>query len=568
MGLHVHDDLGGGGLIASNDIQAEGIMRARARVTPWGNLEVLEVDVDAAFWTPAHLIPRRHVVFSFGRGDASQVNVRGVIMEHPNPIHVGAGPFDPDQQTLRRLVAYGALEVFKDTPAPPYYIDTATDIVTAVRELVDAALADGSLEGFVTTGTFNPIGSTIVPVYTPYARLSDAIDSIVSNVEGLRITADFQNELDVLVPSSSQNIDYTTVKSDPLPVNGYAITTAARVLVAAQLEGKEPDSVATVLDYSATTRTREYVPWPTGFRFESADHARDRAERVYPVPNGLNPFIAPGDISALEAGELSPNMDGAGSPPDWRDDDFTTYSSPTTVASNAALTYQTDGLSHITEEYRKLMVGWRITYYNEAARADASPENVAILMNHSQDVNGSSERVYSKAYWYLPRTDADGATFYGILPPDARIYTQNSPFGTPPAEDWVTFLNFTILANTLTLTTDMQVFEFVPLIIDTGLLQEIIDNALIAARITPERITVPDLAIQPTMDINLQNVPGAGGDVLLPASSYEYEVDEVGQRTRVSLDTSLDSIVTTALLKLFREQQERSLYPLKLGARG
>jgi hypothetical protein len=557
MGLHVHDDLGGGGLIASNDIQAEGIMRARARVTPFGNLEVLEVDVDAAFWTPAHLIPRRHVVFSFGRGDASQVNVRGVIMEHPNPIHVGAGPFDPDQTALRRLVAYGALEVFKDTPAPPYYIDTATDIVTAVRDLVDAALADGSLEGFTTTGTFAPIGSTIFPVYTPYARLSDAVDSIVSNVEGLRITADFQNELDVLVPSSSQNIDYTTVKSDPLPVNGYAITTAVHMLVVAQPSGLEPERTWT-RRIAATSRTLDYLPMPQGFRVEHADHARDRAERVYPVPDGLTPFIPTLDLAVPSLGESLTNITGGSN---HRDDDETTYSNQTAVGSQGIISYAT-GLAL----YTKVHVGWKLTYYNED-RADPDAWGVLVQMGHAQTLNASSEGFSATAQWQIPTTDADGATLYALFPPDPRFLEINTPFSPAPPEAWSTTTSLRIGANILTAGADFQVFEFVPLIIDTAQLTEIINNTLVTAKITPERITVPDLAIQPTMDINLQNVPGAGGDVLLPASSYEYEVDEVGQRTRVSLDTSLDSIVTTALLKLFREQQEKTLYPVKLGRR-
>lgn len=296
------------------------------------------------------------------------------------------------------------------------------------------------------------------------------------------------------------NIPYASVlTTERLPVDAQDVVTRVRLVIAGNRAGAEPTRLVT---YDNTTNALiTYVPDPIVFEYEAPEHSAYGCTRSFALPEGFNPFLAPGDPLVPEPDIVS-GFDNPGSPSAVRDGDPITYAS------------LGDGASGLLRYHEgAAFVGFRLKLVGTVTGS-----GYAFVSVRAGRIPRFGEGVVTPSGVFIqydaPRGSDSDSDEYAVVPHDARHRPENRATpGDPP--------DMTLRLAVGGTTEGVRVHEFYPLIPNEALLLEVARANVRLPALNPQRVVVAGI-IPPDREHTITGWPG--GDYTGRVAQHQYEL--------------------------------------------
>lgn len=422
----------------------------------------------------------------------------GPIVRAPNFSSRGAGPADPNASDLEEYVAEGGRTLVAEGASGPRYVEQGVDVGDLFKEFL-------FLYGhpiFTSDLTLIPtVGAVLTRYYRPNSQLDVVLDELVSTLPGWVWGVDavgrvFLKELDGFLSfDASELLDFTY-----RPVDADDIVTKVTFVIAGSPAGRVPDAESNRdwLDTGTPSRYGdltphhfEYVRAPITFSYEHELHAYYQAERVFGLPEGINPFLEP-EAAATRLGWVPPYWpsglmtNGFTDLENIYDDDPTTFAYPT---HNAAWVYwrtvaEQDASNILFKGFRLVYTGTLTNTLDRITRVTAA---LAVMEPKAAYYGNPNQWWYLRnleyateleTVYHLRSVPADGfaedsepfESFYSVWPPSAHFYNINRPLDSQVrgagADIW-----FQLEGNLNSSDVEaFRLFHFYPLILDEDVL--------------------------------------------------------------------------------------------------
>lgn len=345
--------------------------------------------------------------------------------------------------------------------------------------------------------------------------------------------------------------------TERLPIDAQDVITRARLVIAGNRAGWEPDAHFTRL---TTGGVGEFptppIPIPFAFEVDHADHDPLGCERSLALPEVVDPFLPPTSVGTPH--DVEGFTDGSSA----YDGDPGTF-----AASDLSGTSQIDWREYLTSP-NDIIVGFRILFslvLNDPSTgsryAIGNAPGLVTMLHTATPASGYS--VESRYAWAIqPNDEGILQDRYAIAPLDARGHPANRAQSVTNYSS----LDLTVLQQAAGGT--LHVYAFYPLIIDESLLEDVAIANLRAPAANPQRVVVTGY-VPPDREHTIVGWPG--GDFTGAVAQQQYELtqtvidfDQAGAPVGLpaeARETALERSKSTS------ESIARASYGLKMGER-
>ena len=299
--------------------------------------------------------------------------------------------------------------------------------------------------------------------------------------------------------------------TERMPVDAQDIVTQARLVIVGS-----PGGTQEAASISAREREGEGLPLvaltpfsrPITFLYTAAAHATYGCSRSFALPEGFNPFLAPQDAPFADPSVT--NLSNAGF---VRDGDPETYAEGSTSTSDpvASATYLATGS----------WAGFKLRYswvtdgpLDELSGRSASVQHIRYV---GPTYSAGAVRMQTqRRYWVEPTDDIDTPSdSYQLQMEDARGAPLNREGDALSLQTFYSFSVFDLGPGSV------RLYEFYPLILNEGLLEDVAKSNIRLPAANPARVTVRGY-VAPDREHTITGWPG--GDYTGQVAQHQYDL--------------------------------------------